>query len=331
MTNPYPINQRRYRSNVHMRELAATVLLNHKQFIQPLFIDESISTDQPIATLEGISSHSSTTVLTQIAADVHAGCNKFLLFPVPKNKAETAFQYDFIIDVIKAIRQQFGNSIWIAADLCLCAYTTHGHCGILHSNHTRVLNDATVQELSRYALLLAEAGADCIAPSDMMDGRIAAIRQCLNNNGFDAVSIMSYSAKFSSHFYGPFRDACRSTPQPQLALQGRSSYQLSCRHPQDALQTAWRDAAEGADMVMVKPALAYLDIIALLKQELQTPLAAYHVSGEYQSLQLLAAQSGTAASLLHIEAWTAIARAGAGIIISYAARHAKKWIDAITY
>lgn len=331
MTHSYPINQRRYRTNVHMRELAATVMLHHKQFIQPLFIDESILSNQPIATLEGIYSHSSTSVLAQIAADVQAGCTKFLLFPVPKQKAHSEFQYDFIIDVIKSIRQQFGHSIWIAADLCLCAYTTHGHCGILNSHQTRVQNDATVQELSRYALLLAEAGADCIAPSDMMDGRIAAIRQALNSSGFDAVSIMSYSAKFSSHFYGPFRDACRSTPQPQLALQGRSSYQLSCRNPQDALQTAYRDAAEGADIVMVKPALAYLDIIALLRHELQTPIAAYHVSGEYQSLQLLAAQSGTDASLLHIEAWTAMARAGAGIIISYAARHAKKWIDAITY
>jgi porphobilinogen synthase len=185
--------------------------------------------------------------------------------------------------------------------------------------------------LADYALQLAKAGADCIAPSDMMDSRIAAIRNKLNANGFDDVSIMSYSAKFSSQFYGPFRDACKSTPGNNCLIHDRKTYQISAFNADDAIQSTLRDIEEGADIVMVKPAVPYLDIIYQLKQTIKNPIAAYHVSGEYQSIELLARNNHIERSKAHVEIWTSLKRAGANIIISYAARNAKQWIEQIEY
>jgi porphobilinogen synthase len=324
-------NHRKIRSSTHVRELAAEVLLNHKQFIQPLFIDEAITAQTPIATLNEINSDTLTSALLQIEADVKSGINKFLLFPVALKKSENNFDFSFAVNSIKEIKKVFGNSIWIAADVCLCTYTTHGHCGILNEQGNKVVNNKSVMELANYALLLAQAGADCIAPSDMMDGRIAAIRNKLNENGFDEVCIMSYSAKFSSQFYGPFRDACKSTPNLDCNIQNRKTYQVSPFNKKDAIQSTLRDITEGADIVMVKPALPYLDIIKELSGKVAVPLAAYHVSGEYQSIELLAQQNIIERDKAHIEIWTALKRGGANIIISYAARHAKKWIEHMEY
>jgi porphobilinogen synthase len=321
---------RKSRSSVHMRELVAAVVLSHRQFIQPLFIDETLDQRTPIASLHEINSDTIESALTQIESDLKNGISKFLLFPVPKKKSLSNFNYDFAISAIRTIKENFGEQVWLATDVCLCSYTSHGHCGILDSKGTTVLNNESVSELAHYALQLAQAGADCIAPSDMMDGRIAAIRTALDQNQLDSVSIMSYSSKFSSQFYGPFRDACRSAPQG-TKLTDRKTYQLSAGNGNDALQCALRDAKEGADILMVKPAAHYLDIISKLKSSVNQPIAAYHVSGEYQSIELLAKANLVDRAKAQTEVWTALKRAGADIIISYAARHTKQWIEELEY
>lgn len=331
MSQSYHNNRRRIRANQHIRELAAMLQLNHKEFIQPLFLDESISKQTSIATLNEINADTIESLLQQIASDLQKGISKFLLFPVPLKKAENNFDYSFVTKALQQIKNKFGNTVWIAADVCLCAYTNHGHCGILNPEKDKVLNDASVKELASYSLQLAQAGADCIAPSDMMDGRIGAIRNILDNNLLDEVSIMSYSAKFSSQFYGPFRDACKSTPGNNNKLQDRKTYQASPFNKNDAILSTLRDIEEAADIVMVKPALPYLDVIHELSQTIKVPLAAYHVSGEYQSIELLAQNNIIERDKAHIEIWTSLKRGGANIIISYAARHAKEWIEKIEY
>jgi porphobilinogen synthase len=277
-----------------------------------------------------ISADSMQSVLQQIASDIESGMTKFLLFPVPGEKSIRHFDYSFAKATVRSIKQKFGSDVWLAADLCLCSYTTHGHCGILDHDNSKLLNNDTVAELISYALQLAEAGADCIAPSDMSDGRIAAIRSALDDNGYEHVSILSYSAKFASQYYAPFRDVCRSSPGSNLMLKDRRSYQISPDNPNDAILSTIRDAEEGADMVMVKPSVLYLDIIVQLKAQLKyKPVVAYHVSGEYQSVELLAKFSDLPRSALHVEAWTSLKRAGADIIISYAARNAREWLQTI--
>jgi porphobilinogen synthase len=188
-------------------------------------------------------------------------------------------------------------------------------------------NDATVRVLADYALQLAEAGADCIAPSDMTDGRIHAIRQTLDAHSFDRTAIMSYSTKFASKLYGPFRDVCKSAPSDSITLHGRTTYQISPDNLHDALQSSLRDLSEGADILMVKPAAWYLDVVAQLRNQVTAPIAVYHVSGEYAALELLAANGLLERSAGHLELWTAFKRAGANVIISYAAREAKAWIQ----
>jgi porphobilinogen synthase len=212
----------------------------------------------------------------------------------------------------------------------LCSYTSHGHCGILNEDHSRLINHKTVDILSKYASQLAVAGADCIAPSDMTDGRIAAIRTSLDSLGYDTVSIMSYSAKFSSQFYGPFRDACHSAPNT-MGLKNRRTYQLSPLNINDAIASSLRDEKEGADILMVKPAALYTDVIATLKQKTLKPIAAYHVSGEYAAIESLAEKQLVTREAAHLEVWTALTRAGADIIISYAAKNAKDWIEKMEY
>src|SRR6185503_3168605 len=204
----YPITQRRLRAGAHIRELTASVRLSHKSFIQPLFVDEAITEPRAVNGLNGVEVNTASSILHTIEEAIRSGANKFLLFPVPANKTENNFDFSFATRVIGSIKENFGNDVWVASDLCLCNYTSHGHCGILNDDHSKLINHKTVDILSKYAAQLAVAGADCIAPSDMTDGRVAAIRTSLDALGYDTVSIMSYSAKFSSQFYGPFRDAC---------------------------------------------------------------------------------------------------------------------------
>ena len=326
----YPLTQRRLRVDTHIRELTASVKLSHKSFIQPLFVDEAIDSPRLVNGLNGVEVDTLHSVLKTIKDCVANGINKFLLFPVPANKVEKDFDFSFAVSVIKNIREFFGNNVWVAADLCLCSYTTHGHCGILNEDHSKLINNKTVDVLTKYAIQLANAGVNCIAPSDMMDGRIASIRSNLDALGFDGVSIMSYSAKFSSQFYGPFRDACHSAPNTK-GIKNRKSYQLSPLNINDAIASALRDEKEGADILMIKPAALYTDVIAKLKQQTLKPLAAYHVSGEYAAIEALAEKDLVNREAAHLEVWTALTRAGADIIISYAAKHAKEWIDKMEY
>jgi porphobilinogen synthase len=326
-TTQYHSNQRRLRANKHIRELSAQVRLHHHDFIQPLFVDESLRQPRPVAALSGVQAETITSVLKSIESNLQQGVSKFLLFPVPAHKCTHDFDFSFVTETMRFIKERFGQDVWIAADLCLCAYTAHGHCGILNDEGNRLLNHESVTVLADYAYHLAQAGADCMAPSDMMDGRIGVIRETLNRNGFDDIAIMSYAAKFQSSFYGPFREACHSSPDKTLQLKDRKTYQLSSASPKDALATALRDAQEGADIIMVKPAVLYADILQQLKTQVLQPLAAYHVSGEYQSVELLAQQGLIDRAQAHLEVWTTLKRAGADIIISYAAAEARQWIE----
>jgi porphobilinogen synthase len=326
----YPITQRRLRADAHIRELTASVKLSHKSFIQPLFVDESITEPRDVNGMKDVRVDTKETLLNTIEESIKGGANKFLLFPVPAKKREADFDFSFASSVIRSIKENFGNDIWIASDLCLCSYTSHGHCGILNEDHSKLVNHKTVDVLSKYATQLAVAGADCIAPSDMTDGRIAAIRISLDALGCDTVSIMSYSAKFSSQFYGPFRDACHSAPNTN-GLKNRKTYQLSPLNINDALASSIRDEKEGADILMVKPAALYTDVIAKLKQQTLKPIAAYHVSGEYAAIEALADKNLVNREAAHLEVWTALTRAGADIIISYSAKNAKAWIDRMEY
>ena len=326
----HPITQRRLRADAHIRELTASVRLAHKSFIQPLFVDEAITQSRSVNGLPGVEVDTASSVLNTIEEVIRSGANKFLLFPVPSHKKDDNFDFSFATSVIKSIKENFGADVWIASDLCLCSYTLHGHCGILNEDHSKLINHKTVEVLGKYAAQLAIAGADCIAPSDMTDGRIGVIRGSLDSLGFDTVSIMSYSAKFSSQFYGPFRDACHSAPNTK-GLKNRKTYQLSPLNINDAIASSLRDEREGADILMVKPAALYTDVIARLKQETLKPVAAYHVSGEYAAIESLAEKGLVNREAAHLEVWTALTRAGAGIIISYAAKNAKEWIDKMEY
>ncbi len=325
-TNFYPLTQRRLRAETHIRELTASVKLSHKSFIQPLFADEGIDSPREVNGLNGVKVETIQSLLYSIEDGIKKGITKFLLFPVPQEKREKDFDFSFAADTVKKIKESFGENLWLAADVCLCSYTSHGHCGILNEDHSQLLNNRTVDVLCHYSSLLANSGADCIAPSDMMDGRISAIRSQLNALGFEQTSIMSYSAKFSSQFYGPFRDACHSAPNTH-GLQNRKTYQVSPFNANDALASALRDEKEGADILMVKPATLYTDIITKLKQQTLKPVAAYHVSGEYAAIELLAEKGLLNREAAHIETWAALQRSGADIIISYAARNAKEWIE----
>ncbi len=319
---------RRLRLNRHIRELTCEVHVTPAQFIQPLFVVEGLEARESVPGLPGVYRETPSSLLEQIAADLQAGVSKFILFGVPPRKATRDFDFSFTAGQIAAVKQAFGTQIWLATDVCLCSATTHGHCGILNDMGDHVLNEATVEELARAALAYARAGADCVAPSDMMDGRVAAIRAALDNNGCDQTVLMSYAAKFHSRLYGPFRVAAESTPRGAVLLGDRASYQIDPARPADALASAQRDAAEGADILMVKPGLPYLDILARLSDALPTyPWAVYEVSGEYAALEALAAQGLADGPRAHAEAWHALARAGAQIIISYGARHARNWLE----
>jgi porphobilinogen synthase len=328
--NFFPLTQRRLRADRHIRELVSPVRLSYKSFIQPLFVDEAINEPRSVNGLEGVRVDTVQTVLHTIESALENGVHKFLLFPVPAHKHEKDFNFSYAVSVVKAIKENFGEDIWLASDVCLCSYTSHGHCGILNADHSRLENSQTVDVLSHYSALLANAGIDCIAPSDMTDGRIGAIRSKLDSLKMEEVSIMSYAAKFSSQWYGPFRDACHSAPNTK-GLQNRKTYQISPYNINDALASALRDEKEGADILMVKPAALYTDVIAKLKQQTLKPVAAYHVSGEYAAVESLAAQGLLKRDAAHLEVWAALQRSGADIIISYASVHAREWIDKMEY
>jgi len=276
--------------------------------------------------MPGIFHFSPDTLVADVAENLKLGLNKFLIFGVGEEKdAAASSSYDFsnaVANAVRLLKAEFGNDILLITDVCLCAYTDHGHCGILHGHE--VANDETLDILSKMALMHADAGADIIAPSDMMDGRVGAIRHMLDDNNHKNTAIMSYSVKFASGYYGPFREAADSAP----SFGDRKTYQMDPRNLRESVKEALLDAEEGADILMVKPALAYMDVIQSVKQNTLLPLACYNVSGEYSMVKAAAEKGWIDEQKIVMENMFAFARAGADIIITYHAKEmmAKGWI-----
>jgi porphobilinogen synthase len=322
------ISLRRLRQDPHVRALTRQFRPHPEQFIQPLFVVEGIAAREAIPGLTGVYRDTPASLLAQIEADLKAGCSKFLLFGVPATHQTQNIDWSFTAGQIAAIKQRFGKDVWLSVDVCLCSATPHGHCGVLNDSADHLDNRASVNELAAAALAYAKAGADCVAPSDMMDGRIGAIRSALDDNGLERTVLMSYAAKFHSSFYGPFRVAADSAPKGEgCALTDRASYQIDPSRANDALLSVERDVAEGADILMVKPGMPYLDILADFSRQFAQPWAVYEVSGEYAGIELLAEQGLANRINAHREAWTGFVRAGASMIISYGARHARQWLS----
>jgi porphobilinogen synthase len=308
----------RLRGSQHLRDLCAETEFNRAQLIQPFFVVEGLSQEEPIAGLRGNVRHNVLSALKQIEKDLADGVTQFLLFPVPAEKKDGEFNHKLAYETISQIRRQFGDSLCLWVDTCLCSYTTHGHCAVLDDQGISL--SATLDELAKSAVAFAAAGADGISPSDMMDGRVARIREALDENGFDLVPIMSYSTKFASNFYGPFRNAADSAPQ----FGDRRHYQLDVRHRTDAINASRRCAEEGADLLMVKPGMTSLDLILPIKEQTGRQVGAYQVSGEYAGLALLAEQGLIKFDEVLLETWHVFKRAGAQYIITYGARYARQ-------
>jgi porphobilinogen synthase len=308
---------RRNRASQLIRDLTAETVVDRNKLIMPHFILEGKNLREPIVSMPGISRASIDNALKEIEADYKNGIEKILLFGIPEKKDEVGSgAYDRNGVVQKALREikKHFPGLLVITDVCLCEYTSHGHCGLVDGGN--ILNDPTLEILARTALSHAESGSDMIAPSDMMDGRVRAIRQALDAGGFDDLPILAYSAKYSSAFYGPFREAAGCAPQ----FGDRSSYQMDFRNAREAEREVLLDIEEGADIVMVKPALAYLDIIRRVRQLVDLPLCAYNVSGEYSMVKAMAKLGYGDEERLTKEIITSIFRAGADSVISYHAR-----------
>ena len=315
----YLMDLRRNRLHASTRRLLAEVDLHPRQFIQPYFVYQGLKQSQELPSIRGQMKHHLPSLIRNVELGLNQGINSILLFFIPEKKCQagSAFDHSFDSEVLVDLKKHFGNDVLIMTDLCLCSQTASGHCGILDQSGA-INNQASVKVLAEKALVHAQAGSDVISPSDMMDGRIAAIRQVLNASGLDDKLIMSYSSKFSSNFYGPFRDAAESTPTSG----DRKSYQIDYRNPSDAMRASLRDAEEGADILMVKPAGSYLDMLYRIKHHpdlCHYPLAAYQVSGEFQSLAVMAEKGLIDFEKGLLETLFALKRSGADLIISYAA------------
>lgn len=308
----------RLRRSRHLRDLCAETEFNRAQLIQPLFVVEGLEREEPITGLRGNVRHHLASLLKQIEVDLAAGVTHFLLFPVPAQKKEKGFEHQFTIDVIAAIRREFADALFLWIDTCLCSYTTHGHCAVL--NESGIDHKATLAELANAAVKFAEAGANGISPSDMMDGRVASIRTALDERALDLIPVMSYSTKFASNFYGPFRNAADSAPQ----FGDRKHYQLDVRSRSGAIAASRRCAEEGADLLMVKPGMTSLDLIAPIHETTGQLVGAYQVSGEYAGLSLLADQHLADFEQALLETWHVFKRAQAQFIITYGARYARQ-------
>ena len=307
----------RLRASQHLRDLCAETEFNRSQLIQPFFVVEGLNQTEPIPGLRGNVRHNIPSVLKQIEKDLNDGVTHFLFFPVPSTKKESGFDHQGTRETISQIRKQFGNSLCLWIDTCLCSYTTHGHCAVLDEKGIKL--DETLDELAKSAVAFAEAGADGISPSDMMDGRVGRIRGALDENGFNLVPVMSYSTKFASNFYGPFRNAADSAPQ----FGDRRGYQLDVRNRSGAIAASVRCAEEGADLLMVKPGLTSLDLIRPIHERTGLQCGAYQVSGEFGGLSVLADQGLIKFEEALLETWHVFKRAGAQYIITYGARYAK--------
>lgn len=320
------IRPRRLRVNPIIREMVAETRLSKDMFIYPYFVVPGKKQVHKIGAMPGINHFSVDELIKDVAKGLKYGVNKVLLFGVGENKtvdARSSYNQDaVVVQAVEALKKKFGKDIYVITDVCVCAYTTHGHCGILHGNY--VDNDASVEVLAKMAMAHAQAGADMVAPSDMMDGRIGAIRELLDGDGFMNTALMSYAIKFSSSYYGPFREAADSAPQKG----DRKSYQMDFRNGKEAQKEAMLDEHEGADILMVKPALAYMDVISHLRSNTLLPIACYNVSGEYSMVKAAAQKGWIDEQKIVMENFYSLARAGADIIISYHTRDMleKKWL-----
>jgi len=311
---------RRLRQSPAMRELVAEVRLGVKDLVAPLFVHEGISSAQPITSLPGVEQHTLDSLRSEVVQLAELGVPAVILFGIPSVKDEVgsgAFDPAGIVQVaLRELQKEVGNDMVLMADLCVDEYTSHGHCGVLNK-HGDVDNDATLDIYCRAALAQATAGAHVVAPSGMMDGQVGAIRSALDGAGFSDVAIMAYSAKYASGLYGPFRDAV------DVQIQGggnRKGYQQDWRNAREALREVHADIEQGADIVMVKPALSYLDVISAVRAQVDVPVAAYHVSGEYAMIKAAAANGWIDHDTVALEQLTAVKRAGADIILTYFAR-----------
>ena len=306
---------RRLRKNQVVRELIAETRLSKDMFIYPYFVVPGNGVTKPIDAMPGINHFSTDTLLKDVEKGLKLGVNKIMLFGVGDEKSEDAKSaYDphsLVPMAVKQLKQNFGDDLYVVTDLCVCSYTTHGHCGIMKDDY--IQNDLSVDLIAKMALTHAAVGADMLAPSDMMDGRVAAIRSSLEQNGFANTAIMSHATKFASAYYGPFREAADCAPNKG----DRKAYQMDYRNGTEAVREALLDESEGADVLMVKPALAYLDIISKLKQNSDLPIACYNVSGEYSMIKAAAQKGWIDEQKVVMETMHAFARAGASIITTY--------------
>ncbi len=318
----FPVTRpRRLRQNAGIRDLVRETALDAGDFVYPLFVRNGKGIKNEISAMPGNHHFSVDRLVEEVGAAWEDGVRSVLLFGLPDKKDATGSEaWDAGAAVqsgVRALKEHYPRLI-VITDVCLCEYTTHGHCGVVEGE--RVLNDETLELLARTAVSHAEAGADVVAPSDMMDGRVGAIRQALDQAGHSGAIILSYAAKYASAFYGPFREAADSAPQ----FGDRRTYQLDPANAEEALVEVGLDVEEGADLVMVKPALAYLDVIRRVKETYGIPLAAYNVSGEYSMLVAAAERGWIDRERTVLEVLTSIKRAGADIILTYHAREAAR-------
>ena len=319
----FPVHRpRRLRRGPVLREMVRETHVLPRDLIFPMFVQEDLAKPEPIAAMPGQVRHSLDTLVRACEKSAEAGIKAVLLFGIPAHKdpeGSAAWADDGIIQqAIRAIKAE-KLPLLVIADLCLCEYTSHGHCGVIRDGD--VDNDPTLSLLARTAVAQARAGADIIAPSDMMDGRIAAIRGALDAARFEQIAILSYAAKYASGFYGPFRDAAGSAPQ----FGDRQSYQMDPANVREALKEVKADIREGADMVMVKPALSYLDVIRAVRESTRVPVAAYNVSGEYAMIEFAAKAGVLDRERVIREVLLSIKRAGADLILTYHALEAARW------
>ena len=314
----FPITRmRRLRQNDTLRRMVRETRVCRDDLVLPLFVVEGSGVREPVASLPGVFRHSVDMLVNEVKEVRDLGIPAVILFGIPGEKDARGSGADAAGGIVqRAVEASKAAEpdLCVITDVCLCEYTDHGHCGIVEGHD--VLNDPSVQRLAAIALSHARAGADVVAPSDMMDGRVAAIRETLDQGGFEGVPILSYAAKFASAYYAPFRDAAESTPE----FGDRRSYQLDPPNGREALREMRLDLEEGADALMVKPALLYLDLLSAARREFDVPLAAYHVSGEYAMIQAAAERGWIDAERAMDEAMVAIKRAGADMILTYAAK-----------
>jgi porphobilinogen synthase len=318
---------RRLRRSPALRNLVRDTHLSVHDFVLPLFVSEKVQHRRPIASMPGVFQLSVKEVADEARAAQDLGLQAVLLFGIPAQKDEQAsgaYAEDGIVQkALRAIKSKSPDLVTIT-DVCLCEYMSHGHCGVTRTDgdHFHVLNDETVELLVKTALSHAAAGAHIVAPSDMMDGRVGAIREALDERGFDQTAMMSYAAKFASAFYGPFREAAESPPQ----FGDRRSYQMDFANANEALREVALDIDEGADIVMVKPALPYLDILWRVRERFRKPTAVYHVSGEYAMVKSAVEKGLLSERDAVLEIMTALKRAGADIIVTYWGRELARWL-----